>query len=47
MGNGLGTSVLDIDVDVILQISSDAGQVLDQANAVLAQMFGGTNPRQH
>ena len=47
MGNGLGTSVLDIDVDVILQISSDAGQVLDQVNAVLAQMFGGTNPRQH
>ena len=47
IGDGLETLVLHHGPDVVLQIGPDAGNIGLDRDAVLAQMIGGADSRQH
>jgi hypothetical protein len=43
----LGGRVLDVDLEVVLEVGPDAGQVGGDVDAQLAQMVGGANATEH
>ena len=46
-GDGLGALVGDVGVEVVVQVAADARHVLDHRDAVLLQMLGRAEARQH
>jgi hypothetical protein len=43
----LGRGILHIDLKMVLQVAADAGPVRAHLDAMLAQMLGRADPRQH